>query len=53
MQRFQRMHSLQTFAAVHGSVPNRLSADRSLTSRDHHKAARTAALAEWRTPCAD
>ena len=52
MLRFRRMHSLQKFAAVHGSVHNHFQADRSLTSRNHYKAARTAALAEWRQFCA-
>ena len=53
MLRFRRMHSLQKFAAVHGSVHNHFQADRSLTSRNHYKAARAAALAEWRALCAD
>jgi putative transposase len=48
MLRFRRMHSLQTFASVHGSVHNPFSADRSLTSPDHYKQTRTAALLEWR-----
>ncbi len=53
MLRFRRMHSLQKFAAVHGSVHNHFNADRSLTSRPDYKQARTAALAEWRTLCGD
>jgi putative transposase len=53
MLRFRRMHSLQKFVSVHGSVHNHFSADRSLSSRDHYKQARTAALAEWRVLCAD
>jgi putative transposase len=53
MLRFRRMHSLQKFAAVHGSVHNHFNAERSLTSRDHYKAARAAALAEWRALCVD
>ena len=53
MLRFRRMHSLQTFAAVHGSVHNHFNAKRSLTSRDHYKATRAAALVEWRRLCAD
>jgi putative transposase len=53
MLRFRRMRSLQTFASVHGSVHNHFNAERSLTSRDHYKQARTAALAEWRALCAD
>jgi putative transposase len=53
MLRFRRMHSLQKFAAVHGSVHNHFNAERSLTSRPSYKQARTAALAEWRALCAD
>jgi putative transposase len=53
MLRFRRMHSLQKFASVHGSVHNHFSADRSLTDRDTYKQTRTAALAEWRDLCAD
>ncbi len=53
MLRVRRMHSLQTFASVHGSVHNPFSADRSLSSRDTHKQTRTAALAEWRALRAD
>ena len=49
MLRFRRMHGLQKFASVHGSVHNHFNAERSLTSRDIYKQARTAALAEWRT----
>ena len=52
MLRFRRMHSLQKFAAVHGSVHNHFNSERSLTSRHIYKAARTAALAEWRALCA-
>jgi putative transposase len=46
------MHSLQKFASVHGSVHNHFNAERSLTSPDTYKQARTAALAEWRELCA-
>jgi putative transposase len=53
MLRFRRMHSLQKFASVHGSVHNHFSADRSLTDRTTYKQARTAALLEWRALCAD
>jgi putative transposase len=53
MLRFRRMHSLQKFAAVHGSVHNHFNAERSLSSRPDYKQARTAALAEWRALCAD
>ncbi len=52
MLRFRRMHSLQKFASVQGSVHNHFNADRSFTSRDTYRAARTAALAEWRALCA-
>ena len=48
MQRLRRMRSLQKFAAVHSSVFNHFNRDRSLSTRDHFKANRTAALAEWR-----
>ena len=48
MQRFRRMRSLQKFASVHSSVFNHFNQERSLTGRDHFKANRTAALAEWR-----
>jgi putative transposase len=44
----RRMHSLQTFASVPFSVPNRFSSDRGLSSRPTYKQTRTAALAEWR-----
>ena len=52
MLRFRRMHSLQKFASVHSSVHNHFNQDRALSSRPHYKAARTAALAEWRALCA-
>lgn len=52
MQRFRLMPSLQKFAAVHSSVFNHFNQDRSLSNRDHFKQNRTAALAEWRGPCA-
>jgi putative transposase len=52
MLRFRRMHALKMFASVHGSVQNQFQADRSLSSRDTYKAARTAAPAEWRQLCA-
>ncbi len=48
MLRFRRMHSLQTFASVHGSVHNPFNSDRSLTPRPTCKQTRTAALAAWR-----
>ncbi len=53
MLRFRRMHSLQKFASVHASVCNLFNSDRSLSSRNVYKAARTAALAEWRQLCAN
>ncbi len=51
MQRFRRMRSLQKFVCVHASVFNHFNQERSLSQRDHLKAARTAALAEWRGLC--
>jgi putative transposase len=52
MLRFRRMHCLQKFASVHGSVHNHFNSERTLTDRSTYKAARTAALAEWRGLCA-
>ena len=52
MLRFRGMHSLQRFAPVHTSVHNHSNADQSLSSRDHYKASRAAALSEWRALCA-
>ncbi len=51
MLRFRRMHSLQKFVSVHSSISNLFNSDRSLSSRSIFKAARTAALAEWRALC--
>jgi putative transposase len=48
MLRFRRMRTSQKFASVHASVHNHFNLERSLTSREHHKANRVAALAEWR-----
>lgn len=48
MLRFRRMRSLQKFASVHTSVCNHFSQERLLSCRDHYKAARAAALLEWR-----
>jgi len=48
MQRFRRMRTLQTFAAVHSSVHNLFNQERHLYSRDNFKLNRAAALAEWR-----
>ena len=52
MQRFRRMRSLQIFASVHASVGNHFNQERSLSTRSGYKAARAAALAEWRSLCA-
>jgi putative transposase len=52
MIRFKRMRTLQKFFAVHASIHNHFNQDRSLSQRDHCKANRTAALAEWRGLCA-
>ena len=52
MLRFRRMHSLQKFASVHASVHDHFNVERSLSSRDHYKEARAAALVEWRALCA-
>ena len=52
MQRFRLMRSLQKFAAVHSSVYNHFNQERSLSSRNHYKQTRTAALDEWRGLCA-
>ena len=48
MQRFQLMRSLQMSASVHASVCNHFNQARSLSTRTSYKAARAAALAEWR-----
>nr|WP_234872922.1 IS6 family transposase [Tabrizicola rongguiensis] len=48
MQRFRRMRSLQMFASVHASVCNHFNQERALSTRENYKAARAAALAEWR-----
>jgi putative transposase len=53
MLRFRRMHSLQRFASVRGSMHNHFNSERTLTDRPTYKAARTAALLEWRALCAD
>ena len=52
MIRFRRMRTLQKFVAVHASIHNHFNQDRSFSQRDHCKANRTAALAEWRGLCA-
>ncbi|WP_380054300.1 IS6 family transposase [Falsihalocynthiibacter sp. SS001] len=52
MLRFRRMRSLQKLDAVHASIHNHFSQNRSLSQRDHLKVSRAAALAEWRGLCA-
>jgi putative transposase len=47
MLRFQRMRSLQKFAALHGLIRKHFNGQRNLTSRTVFKEHRTAALAEW------
>ena len=46
--RFRRMRSLQTFAALHGSIHNHFNSERTLVNRQTFKDRRTADLAEWR-----
>jgi putative transposase len=53
MLRFRRMRTLQKFAAVHASVSNHFTQDRSLSSRPLFKLNRAAALAEWRGLCSE
>ena len=48
MERFRRMKTLQTFAAVHGTVHNHFNQERHLISRDFYRERRSAALAESR-----
>ena len=48
---FRRMRSLQKFASAHASVSNHFNQEGHLSSRDHSKLNRTAALAEWRELC--
>lgn len=48
MLRFRQMRSLQKFVSVHASVTNHFNQQRALSSRENYKAARAAALAEWR-----
>lgn len=48
MLRFRRTRSLQKFAAAHATVSNHLNQERSLSSRNHFKLNRAAALTEWR-----
>ena len=53
IQRFRRRRSLQKFTSAHASVSNHLDQQRSLSRRNHFKQNRTAALIEWRNPCAE
>ena len=53
MSRFRRLRSQQRFASVHASVCNHFNQDRGHSKRDHFKADRAAALAEWRGLCAN
>lgn len=48
MLRFRQMRSLQKFVSVHASVCNHFNQERTLSGRENYKAARTAALTEWR-----
>lgn len=48
MLRFRQMRSLQTFAALHGSIHNHFNQERTLTSRAIFNEHGTAALAAWR-----
>ncbi|WP_058272818.1 IS6 family transposase [Ruegeria atlantica] len=53
VQYFRRMRSLQKFASVFSSVYNHFNQERSLASRETFKLTRSAALAEWRSLCAE
>ena len=48
MQRFRRLRSLQKFVSVHATVHNLFNQERSVRPRSDYKAARAAALDEWR-----
>ena len=48
MSHFRRMRSSQKFAAVHSSIHNFFSSERSLYSRQDFKGNRAAALTDWR-----
>jgi putative transposase len=52
MLRFRRLHSLQKFVSIHSAVHNLFNTERSFSSRNVYKRARTAALTEWRALCA-
>ncbi len=43
------MKTLQKFASVHGTFHNHFNQERHLTRREHYKANRSAALAEWQS----
>ena len=47
MLRFQRMRSLQSFAALHGTIHNDFRPEGTLVARQTWKDRQTAALAEW------
>jgi putative transposase len=49
MLRFRQMKTLQKFSSVHAAFHNHFNQDRHLISRDHYKARRSAALAEWQS----
>ena len=49
MLRFRQMKTLQKFSSVHAAFHNHFNQDRHLISREHYKARRSAALAEWQT----
>ena len=48
MLRFRRMKTLQKFSSVHAAFHNHFNQERHLVSREHYKAQRSAALAEWK-----
>ena len=52
MFRLNRTLSQQKFVAVHSSIHNLFTAERTLSSRDNLAASRTAALIKWRRLCA-
>ncbi|MFZ4534131.1 MAG: hypothetical protein ACOYOJ_20260 [Alsobacter sp.] len=51
MLRFRRMQSLQTLAALHGSIHIHFTSERTLAKRQTFKDRRNAALAESRHLC--
>ncbi len=48
MANFRSAKSLQKFASIHSSIHNHFNQERHLSSREHFKLNRTAAVAEWR-----